>query len=235
MAKKNSKTERKPLSPKPAVMPEDTAYLVREDLDEQQERLGKAEAAGAGAVRTPAPAAPAEQPPAPTTLPLKPLTPLAALWPDQVPPKAESRASQAPTPQVQKAPITDTAPKPAPVPAASLPPSPVQSPLSKSPEKAAVAASAAKPTAPQSVKVNFVLLQPGAKQVALCGDFNGWVSDASPMKRHDDGHWETTVALALGRYQYKFIVDGEWIVDPTAQKNVPNEHGSLNSVVEVRA
>jgi hypothetical protein len=33
----------------------------------------------------------------------------------------------------------------------------------------------------------------------------------------------------------KLIVDGEWIVDPAAQKNVPNEHGSLNSVVEVRA
>jgi hypothetical protein len=33
----------------------------------------------------------------------------------------------------------------------------------------------------------------------------------------------------------KLIVDGEWIVDPAAQKNVPNEHGSLNSVIEVRA
>ena len=97
MAKKNSKTERKPLSPKPAVMQEDTAYLVREDLDEQQERLSKAEAAGAGALRTPAPPAPAEHPPAPATVPSKPLTPLAALWPDQVPPKAESRASQAPS------------------------------------------------------------------------------------------------------------------------------------------
>jgi len=55
MAKKNSKTERKPLNPKPAVQQEDTAYLVREELDEQQERLSKAEAAGA----------PVEQPPAP--------------------------------------------------------------------------------------------------------------------------------------------------------------------------
>ena len=41
MAKKNSKTERKPLSPKPAVKQEDTAYLVRKDLDEEQERLMK--------------------------------------------------------------------------------------------------------------------------------------------------------------------------------------------------
>jgi 1,4-alpha-glucan branching enzyme len=54
------------------------------------------------------------------------------------------------------------------------------------------------------------------------------------MKRHEDGHWETAVALAPGRYQYKFIADNEWIPDPVAQKSVPNEHGSLNSVIEVR-
>jgi len=53
------------------------------------------------------------------------------------------------------------------------------------------------------------------------------------MKRHHDGHWEATVALAPGRYQYKFIVDGEWITDPKAQENVRNYHGTLNSVIEV--
>jgi 1,4-alpha-glucan branching enzyme len=68
----------------------------------------------------------------------------------------------------------------------------------------------------------------------VCGEFNGWSPTATPMKRHDDGHWETTVALAPWRYQYKLIVDGKWIADPAAQKNVPNEHGSLNSVIEVR-
>ena len=233
MAKKNSKTEWKPLSPKPAVMQEDTAYLVREDLDEQQERLSNAEAAGAGAVRTPAPPATAAQPPAPATVPSKPLMPLAALWPDPVPPKAESRASQAPTPQVQKAPITATAPKPAPAPAAPLPPPPAQLAPSKSPEKAA-AEKAPTLTAPKTLSVSFALLKPDAKGVSLCGDFNGWSPTATPMKRHGDGHWGTAIALAPGRYQYKFIVDGEWIADPAAQKNVPNEHGSLNSVIEVR-
>ena len=72
-------------------------------------------------------------------------------------------------------------------------------------------------------------------QVSLCGEFNGWSPSATPMKRHDDGHWETTVALAPGRYQYEFLVDGDWLLDPAVRKNVPNDHGSLNSVVEVRA
>lgn len=55
------------------------------------------------------------------------------------------------------------------------------------------------------------------------------------MKRHDDGHWEATVELAPGRYEYKFVRDGEWIHDPTAQHHVWNQHGTLNSVIEVTA
>jgi hypothetical protein len=55
------------------------------------------------------------------------------------------------------------------------------------------------------------------------------------MQGNKHGQWETTVPLAPGRYQYKFLADGEWLLDPAAQQNVPNEYGSLNSVVEVRA
>ena len=228
MTKKFSKVVRKPLSPKPAAKQEDTAYLVREDLDEQQERLRKAAAAGAAALKTPAPTAPAEQPPAAETALAKPLAPLAALWPDPIPSKGESRPSQAPAPQIQKAPVAAIAPKPAPATAAPLPQPPAQSAPPKSPEKAAVAE-------PKTLSVRFAFHKPDAKRVLVCGDFNGWSPSAPPMKRHDDGHWETTIALAPGNYQYKFLVDGEWVADPAAQKNVPNDHGSLNSVVEVRA
>ena len=233
MANKPANKVRKPLSPKPVVEQEDTAYLVREDLDEQQERLRKGAAAGANVLRTPAPPAPAEQPPAAAKVPSKPLTPLAALWPDQVPSKGESRPSLAPA--SQKAPATATAPKPAPATAAPLPQPPAQSAPAKSPEKAAVAASATKPTAPKTLSVSFAFHKPDAKGVSLCGDFNGWSPSATPMKRHNHGHWETTIALAPGRYQYKFLADGDWLLDPAAQKNVPNDHGSLNSMIEVRA
>ena len=90
------------------------------------------------------------------------------------------------------------------------------------------------PKPPQTVKVTFVLLEPGAKQVFLCGEFNGWASDATPMKRDDAGHWETTLALAPGRYEYKFVVDGNWKHDPLARVNVWNQNGTLNSVAQVR-
>ena len=90
-------------------------------------------------------------------------------------------------------------------------------------------------TLPMTVKVTFVLHEPGAKLVFLCGDFNGWASDATPMKRQADGHWETTIALAPGRHEYKFVVDGIWKHDPLARVNVWNQNGSLNSVAQVRA
>ena len=233
MSQKTVKKTVKPRSPKPPAAQVDTAYLVREDLDEQQERLSKAEAAGAGTLKAPAPPAPAEQPPATATVPLKPLTPLAALWPDQFPPKAESRASQGPAPQ--KAPVAAIAPKPVPATAPLLARPPAQLPPPKSTEKTTVAGQAPKPTAIKTVSVIFALLEPDAKLVSLCGDFNGWSPHATPMKRHGDGHWETTVALAPGRYQYKFVVDGYWMPDPQAHENVWNQHGTLNSVVEVRA
>ena len=102
------------------------------------------------------------------------------------------------------------------------------------PEPPRAPETAVKPTAPQTVKVTFVLLEPGAKQVFLCGEFNGWASDATPIKRDDAGHWETTLALAPGRHEYKFLVDGNWKHDPLARVNVWNQHGTLNSVAQVR-
>ena len=41
MSKKTVKKTTKPRSPKPPVAQVDTAYLIREDLDEQQELLRK--------------------------------------------------------------------------------------------------------------------------------------------------------------------------------------------------
>ena len=122
-----------------------------------------------------------------------------------------------------------------PAPAAQSPPTPAQSTAVSSAEKSAIAAQVPKPAGLTPVSVSFLLLDLGAKKVSLCGDFNRWTSDATPMKRGKDGLWETSVALAPGRYEYKFIVDGHWIPDPRATEHVWNRHGTLNSVIEVRS
>ena len=53
------------------------------------------------------------------------------------------------------------------------------------------------------------------------------------MKRVPGG-WEMRLQLEPGRYEYKFIVDGQWMEDPTAAENVTNWYGTLNSVRYIR-
>lgn len=89
---------------------------------------------------------------------------------------------------------------------------------------------------PHVVEVAFALECAEAKEVFLCGEFNQWSPTALPMIRKDgNGRWEKRLALPPGRYEYKFIMDGEWIADPAARENVVNTFGSVNSVVEVLA
>jgi len=83
--------------------------------------------------------------------------------------------------------------------------------------------------------VTFAFLEPHAQRVSLSGEFNGWAAEGTPLSRQDDGLWSTRLALAPGRYQYKFVVDGQWLTDPNAQENIHNEYGTLNSIVEVQA
>jgi 1,4-alpha-glucan branching enzyme len=135
----------------------------------------------------------------------------------------------------QTIPVNAAASHASPAPAAQPAKPPIQAEPPEPLGQAAVAEKAPKPTATKTVNVGFALFEPDATQVSLCGDFNVWASGATPMKQHDGGHWETTVALAPGRYEYKFLVDGHWIPDPLAHGHVWNQHGTLNSVIEVRA
>ena len=228
MSKKNNARAQKPLSSKPAARQADPAYPVApEDLDEQQRRLRTAAAAGASALKAPEPSFSA-----PATLLSKPLAPLAAVWPDPLPARGKPNLAQEAA--ATKPPAASTASKPSPAPAPQAPQPPAQSKPPTSLEKSPVLAQPPKPATAKKINVNFALLKPDAKGVSLCGDFNGWSPSSTPLKRLNDGHWAATVALAPGSYQYKFLIDGEWFADPAAQKNVPNQYGSLNSVVEVR-
>jgi 1,4-alpha-glucan branching enzyme len=82
--------------------------------------------------------------------------------------------------------------------------------------------------------VDFFLNLPGAKSASVAGSFNGWDIKQTPLQKDSNGGWKTTVHLAPGRYEYRFVVDGaQWCSDPGAKESVPNEFGSTNSVVVV--
>jgi len=236
MAKKSLKKATKQLAPEAVAKPSDSAYPAEpHELNGQRQRLKKAAAAGAEVLKSSAPATTPDLQPTKAAVSPPPLSPFAPLWTNPPPSVAASKPSQPAAGKVQPGPVKVAAPQSMPAPAAQPAKLPIQSEPTKTPVKAAAVAEAPMPSASPKVKVTFVLPKADAKHVSLSGEFNGWSPTATPMKRHNDGTWETTVDLAPGRYQYKFLVDGEWLLDPAAQKSVPNEHGTLNSVVEVRA
>ncbi|MFO0972059.1 MAG: AAA family ATPase [Phycisphaerae bacterium] len=75
----------------------------------------------------------------------------------------------------------------------------------------------------------------GARSVRLAGDFNGWNSEVTPLRRLDEeGTFEVRLPLAPGRYQYRYVVDGRWINDPFNALVEQNPFGELNNVAVVR-
>jgi 1,4-alpha-glucan branching enzyme len=83
-------------------------------------------------------------------------------------------------------------------------------------------------------RVRFSLTAPEAKTVLLVGDFTDWDVNARRMRRTKAraDTFATTVALEPGTYEYKFIVDGQWLHDPEAE-SVPNCFGTQNSIITV--
>lgn len=70
---------------------------------------------------------------------------------------------------------------------------------------------------------------PKAAQAILTGTFIDWSEDGLPMQWTGQG-WELCLELPAGTYEYKFIVDGEWLHDPANEETRPNEYHTLNSV-----
>lgn len=97
----------------------------------------------------------------------------------------------------------------------------------------AKAAPKAKKTAEKSVV--FTVRADVGKTVYLAGCFNKWNPTGKQMlDKKNTGVYTTTVKLAPGTYQYKFVIDGTWCADPECADFVQNDHGTLNSVITVK-
>lgn len=88
---------------------------------------------------------------------------------------------------------------------------------------------------PGLVHVPFAVEIPGAREVALAGDFNGWSPDAGRLAKKADGRWAVDLVLAPGEYQYRLVVDGEWRDHAEARRRVGNAFGTQNCILEVPA
>jgi hypothetical protein len=116
--------------------------------------------------------------------------------------------------------------------------------VARQPDGAVIAAAppvAPSPTAPVVPvpaglqQVQFVLVAPSAKSVALVGDFNDWSATATPLVPvRAGGMWTITVPLQPGRYTYNFVVDGSRVLlDPAAPAAPTDDFGTAASIVTV--
>ena len=65
----------------------------------------------------------------------------------------------------------------------------------------------------------------------IVGDFNHWkINDESRLIRLEDGNWEKRFTLSPGKYRYKFVVDGEWLLDTRNEEKEQNPFGTYDSV-----
>ena len=112
-------------------------------------------------------------------------------------------------------------------------PEPARSLPVRSVEPAAAQPAAAKPQSPQPARVSLELVEPAAQQVYVAGSFNEWKPETTPLMALGNGRWKGDLKLGPGRYEYLFVVDGQWRPDPNARETVQNPFGGRNSVVMV--
>ncbi len=71
---------------------------------------------------------------------------------------------------------------------------------------------------------------PEAKIVTLAGTFNEW-KPSTIVCGKENAEWICRVELKPGKHLYKFIVDGNWIIDPANSTTEADGRGNTNSVL----
>ena len=88
---------------------------------------------------------------------------------------------------------------------------------------------------PPSLKGNTTFRLKGyadASIVALAGSFNKWNQSEFILGREGD-EWVCRIDLEPGKHAYKFIVDGNWLLDPANPNTEDDDYGVKNSVIIV--
>ncbi|KAF7809183.1 protein PTST-like protein 2, chloroplastic-like [Senna tora] len=78
------------------------------------------------------------------------------------------------------------------------------------------------------LKTTCVVWPNAASEVLLAGSFDGW-STQRKMEKSSAGVFSVHLQLYPGKYEIKFIVDGEWKIDPL--RPVVHNNGFENNVL----
>ncbi len=77
----------------------------------------------------------------------------------------------------------------------------------------------------------FQTVSKNARTVELAGDFNNWIPE--PMISREEGLWQKIIPITAGTYRYKYIIDGEWQVDPGQPFHQLNAFGTFDSFLDL--
>ena len=88
-----------------------------------------------------------------------------------------------------------------------------------------------KARASKSKAHKFSIVAEAAQNVSIARSFNEWTPQA--LKRGAKGVWSVSLPLAPGTYEYKFVVDSEWLVDPANPERTASPFGGFNSVCTI--
>ena len=88
---------------------------------------------------------------------------------------------------------------------------------------------------PKKTRVVLTVQADPGSTVFLAGSFNSWDPAGTKMIDKDgNGLYSVSVSLAPGIYEYKFVINGEWTLDPDPDRDwTQNGLGTLNSVLRV--
>lgn len=85
-----------------------------------------------------------------------------------------------------------------------------------------------------SKRIEFSISAPSANWVGVAGDFNSWNPASLTAQKDRKGLWKAAATVPCGTYEYKFVIDGNWITDPKCSRRSSNTFGSENSVLVVK-
>jgi 1,4-alpha-glucan branching enzyme len=106
----------------------------------------------------------------------------------------------------------------------------------KTTKKAAKKSSTTKTKKKTIPSTEFSLYAPDVNEVYLAGDFNAWQPDSQDhrLRKFKGDIWKKMLKLKPGRYEYQFVVDGQWWCDPENANRVTNSYCTENCVIEVK-
>ena len=81
-------------------------------------------------------------------------------------------------------------------------------------------------------RVSFEVEADIGSTVTIAGSFNEWdCAKKALTDKEGCGLFKCTMMLEPGSYEYKFVVNGTWTLDPNNPNFIPNDQGTLNSII----